>query len=284
MTNQIQKTSLSQIAGVEHVLLTGDLARLSSADRLRYYGQVCESVGLNPLTQPFEYLKLNGKTILYARKAATEQLRQIHNISLTIVHREVIAGCQTVTARATTPNGRTDESIGCVPLYNPNTGEELVGEALCNAIMKAETKAKRRVTLAICGLAMLDETEADTIKGAEHVVMGELEDPRPSAPVIQLPSAREPENQGAPVHRMIEVTMRRGTKSQVGQVTEEMFQKQLNACMTEPQLIDWAVRVLRTTLPDFTKRELRTMLKRHATRLQLDHNQITARAKQIVEK
>jgi hypothetical protein len=33
-------------------------------------------------------------------------------------------------------------------------------------MMKAETKAKRRVTLSICGLGMLDETEVADIPGA----------------------------------------------------------------------------------------------------------------------
>jgi hypothetical protein len=37
---------------------------------------------------------------------------------------------------------------------------------LANALMKAETKSKRRVTLSICGLGFLDETEADSIPGA----------------------------------------------------------------------------------------------------------------------
>lgn len=31
--------------------------------------------------------------------------------------------------------------------------------------MKAVTKSKRRVTLSICGLGMLDESEADSIRG-----------------------------------------------------------------------------------------------------------------------
>jgi hypothetical protein len=62
-----------------------------------------------------------------------------------------------VTARATTPDGRTDESIGAVPILN------LKGENLANALMKGETKAKRRVTLAICGLAMLDESELEGV-------------------------------------------------------------------------------------------------------------------------
>jgi hypothetical protein len=39
----------------------------------------------------------------------------------------------------------------------------LKGEALANALMKAETKAKRRATLSICGLGFLDETEIEDI-------------------------------------------------------------------------------------------------------------------------
>ena len=35
--------------------------------------------------------------------------------------------------------------------------------------MKAVTKAKRRVTLSICGLGMLDETEVESIPGAKAV-------------------------------------------------------------------------------------------------------------------
>jgi len=39
----------------------------------------------------------------------------------------------------------------------------LKGLDLANAFLKCETKAKRRVTLSICGLNMLDETEVDDI-------------------------------------------------------------------------------------------------------------------------
>ena len=38
---------------------------------------------------------------------------------------------------------------------------------LVNAKLKAITKAKRRVTLSICGLGFLDETEIDTIPSAQ---------------------------------------------------------------------------------------------------------------------
>lgn len=146
---------------VERVLLHGDLAKLTPTQKVSYYRAVCESVGLNPLTQPFQYLVLSGREVLYARREATEQLRQIHQVSIVIAARELVEGMYVVTARATLPTGRTDENIGVVPLG------DLKGEARANAMMKAETKSKRRVTLAICGLGMLDESEvADLPPGA----------------------------------------------------------------------------------------------------------------------
>ncbi len=142
---------------IERVLIGGDISQLKAEERISYYKMVCDSVGLNPLTKPFEYLTLNGKLMLYARKDCTDQLRSIHKISIQIVARETVNDCYVVTARATKPDGRTDESIGAVSISNAK------GDALCNAIMKAETKAKRRVTLSMCGLGMLDETEIETI-------------------------------------------------------------------------------------------------------------------------
>jgi hypothetical protein len=41
------------------------------------------------------------------------------------------------------------------------------GDLRANTIMKAVTKAKRRVTLSISGLGFLDETEVETIPGAK---------------------------------------------------------------------------------------------------------------------
>ncbi len=145
---------------IERVLLTGDLSKLTPEQRLSYYNRVCESLDLNPLTKPFSYLQLSGKTVLYANKDCTEQLRSKRIVSVRIVAREVVEGCYVVTAQAALPSGRVDESIGAVPIEN------LKGEMRSNAMMKCETKAKRRVTLSICGLGMLDESEVDSIPGA----------------------------------------------------------------------------------------------------------------------
>ena len=68
---------------LERVVVGGDLSKLSAEERMTYYRDVCESVGLNPLTRPFEYITLNGKLTLYARKDCTDQLRAIHGVSVT---------------------------------------------------------------------------------------------------------------------------------------------------------------------------------------------------------
>lgn len=154
---------------LEKLVVQGDLSRLTAAQRLSYYQELCESVGLNPLSRPFEYLQLSGKLVLYARKDATDQLRRRDNVSIAIVSRDRVEDVYVVVARAVRPDGRADESIGAVPLVDPRSGKPLTGEALANALMKAEAKAKRRVTLSICGLGMLDETEVGSVPDARPV-------------------------------------------------------------------------------------------------------------------
>ena len=145
---------------IEQVLVAGDLAKLTGDQRLAYYQRLCETLGLNPLTQPFQYLQLSGKLVLYATKSCTDQLRQLHGVSITSVTSAQVGDVYVVTAAATDRQGRTDCSKGAVSIGG------LKGDALANGLMKAETKSKRRVTLSLCGLGMLDESEVETIPGA----------------------------------------------------------------------------------------------------------------------
>jgi predicted transcriptional regulator len=144
----------------ESLALRGDLSGLSPQEKASYYASLCQRLGLDPATQPFIPLKLNGKEILYASKGATDQLARIHNINRQIIGEQELRGAYIVTVEATLPNGRKEQTKGAVAL------NDLKGEAFCNAIMKAETKAKRRATLSILGLGMLDETEVETIPQA----------------------------------------------------------------------------------------------------------------------
>jgi hypothetical protein len=174
---------------IEKVLMEGDLSGLTSEQRVEYYNATCNSLGLNPLTRPFEYVVLNDKLTLYPRKDCTEQLRKINHISINIIERRVENGVYLVIAEATTPDGRRDEASGAVAIekeggdwkksssnknYFQGNGQwsQIRGEALANLYMKAETKAKRRVTLSICGLGMTDESELESIPGVQVVEDG----------------------------------------------------------------------------------------------------------------
>ncbi|MCL2451133.1 MAG: hypothetical protein FWD17_19475, partial [Polyangiaceae bacterium] len=114
---------------------------------------------------PFAYIVLNDKLTLYARKDATDQLRSRNQISVEVVSKETTDDLFVVVARARTPDGRVDEDMGAVDVKG------LTGEKRGNALMKAMTKAKRRVTLSICGLGMADESDVETIPDAKPVTV-----------------------------------------------------------------------------------------------------------------
>lgn len=144
---------------LEKVVVGGDLSKLTAEERMRYYAAVCQSVGLNPMTQPFQYLYLQNKMTLYARKEATEQLREIHGVDVTRLDKDRIDDgddvIYIVTAYGKNAKGRSDSATGALSIGG------LHGQAKADAIMKCETKAKRRLTLSLCGLGVLDESEIE---------------------------------------------------------------------------------------------------------------------------
>lgn len=156
VTQSEAKLEQAQNAALNY-LLHGDISQMNPQQQQEFCAGLCRSLGLNPLTRPFEFIRLNGKLQPYAKKDATDQLRKIYHVSIEITQQDVSNGICTVTAKATLPNGRSDSDTGAVSVGN------LKGDALCNAIMKTVTKAKRRVTLSICGLGVLDESEIETI-------------------------------------------------------------------------------------------------------------------------
>jgi hypothetical protein len=145
---------------VANLIINGDLSQMTKDQKAEYIVKVCHSLGLNPLTEPLKILKLQGKQKLYATKDASEQLRQIHQVSITGLEKQFNNDLYIVTASASDKYGKQDRSTGAISVGG------LKGDDLANALMKAETKAKRRVTLSICGLGMIDETEAQDIPGA----------------------------------------------------------------------------------------------------------------------
>lgn len=162
MTTAIAHTNGASIsaATMEAVVVGGDLAKLTPPQRLEWYRNRCEAAGLDPRTQPFQYITLQGKLTLYATKAATDQLIASRSLSVQIVNRGMVGDLYEVVVRVTFPDGHHVEDMAALPISG------LRGDALANATMKCVTKAKRRTVLSACGLGMMDESEAETIPGA----------------------------------------------------------------------------------------------------------------------
>ena len=177
--NQENQNQNQQASIANQLILQGDLSKLSAGDKVRYYNGYCERMGLDPYTKPFDLLRLNGKEVLYCTRSGTQQLNKLHKVSHLITSRDtnVDAGVYIVTSKASLPDGRCTESLGAVNIQG------LKGEAYANAIMKAETKAKRRATLDLLGLGVLDESEADSIPNASKVAMSAMVEALPEMEV-----------------------------------------------------------------------------------------------------
>lgn len=154
---------IEQGVGAVHRMAAGgkDTAAMSPKEKEAVLAGICHALGLNPLFSPVQFLTLNGKQVLYATRGATDQLAAKHRLN-----REIIDGPKMLDlggvkigycrVRVTHPDGRTEESTATLPWGDP-----------ANILMKLETKGKRRGTLSILGLGILDESELETIPGVE---------------------------------------------------------------------------------------------------------------------
>jgi len=145
------------------------ISGLNSEQKVTYYRIFCENVGLNPAMTPFNFIKLNGRETLYCGRSGVQQLCQKYGVSHRIISREIVKDIVYAVSCRAELKGRQTESIGAVPLTDAK-GNMMTGDALSNAMMKAETKAKRRSTLDLLGLGMLDESEIDSIPGTKEPV------------------------------------------------------------------------------------------------------------------
>ncbi len=159
------------------LITKGNLAMLSEQNRIDYYYMMCDRYGLDPLSKPFDYITTktkDGEVIsLYPNTRAAAQMRANQGISVEISGRQLIGeDVYMVTAKAIRRDGTFEECAGCVPIY-PN----MAPQAKANAYMKAETAARRRATIAACGMA---DSEGDVTPA--EIKDGALE---PSAEVLE---------------------------------------------------------------------------------------------------
>jgi hypothetical protein len=174
----VQEKTAAQLAvdhakdAISSLVLKGDTSKLTNEEKVQYYNAVCQSLGLNPSTRPFEFLNFQatedkiengkvikegkgGKEVLYPNKNCAEQLRMLRGVSLSGAKFTFESNKQVIIAEVTakTRDGREDTDFGIVD----RTSGKDKWLSLGDAMMKATTKAKRRVTFSILGLGFFDE-------------------------------------------------------------------------------------------------------------------------------
>lgn len=169
--SNITTVNEKNMLAVESALVRNDISKLSTQERIAYLHSLCASVGLNPMTKPFAFITLQGKETVYAQKDCAEQLRKIHGVSIQIISKGIVGDYYEVHIKARDRSGKEDEDFASIPLNGAK------GSDFSNLTMKAVTKAKRRVTLSICGLGILDESELDTIAAVTPGSNPQIENP-----------------------------------------------------------------------------------------------------------
>lgn len=148
--------------GLERFLVDNDASQLAGNAQTRalYYLEMCRRYEVDPFTQPFDWIPgADGKGLtLYPNKEFAAQRRKKSGISCVVVASGVMGPANGqpgpevyyVRMKGITTDGREDEEIGVVP-FTDAMGRPIDPMSKANAMKRAYTQAKRRVTLSLEG-------------------------------------------------------------------------------------------------------------------------------------
>lgn len=147
------------MAKKKFIPLTG-LGDLTEAQREEYKINACEYFDLPPELNLLEFIWMDSgdgsRTLaLYARKGATDMLRSSRGICVDTMKETIGADFIMFTATGHDKTGRVDVAVGAADTKGRS------GKYLTNAIMTAQTRASRRLTLQFVGGGLLDESEVE---------------------------------------------------------------------------------------------------------------------------
>jgi len=238
-----ESLAVSVSQAIENTLIIGDLKSLTSEQRVEYAKAFAKSLGINILTRPFDYIlfrEFDGgpeRLELYLNAKGAAQLRKIHRISTVpgTLKQEFLNDHCITRVDVRDGWGGTDTATGSVTLWKIKNGQriDLAGREWDNAIMKCETKAKRRATLSICGLAMLDESQLDTMQ----IIGGVTQEGRIYRFQDQEPSATPQLDENAVHAYPPDSEKGRMAEAQLAKVEEEdrKYQESLKARPSQPE-------------------------------------------------
>lgn len=182
-----------------------DLERLDADQKTRYYSDACEFLGIPAHLNLLAFIFMNvGDTgrheVLYAKKGATDFIRDsrgITTVSLEPIKDFVAGQVCFIAAGLQESTKRKEFAVGAASI------EGLTGKALSDAIMTAQTRATRRMTLQFVGGGILDESELpeglvttplasvnpEAIRALDAITTQPVVHPNQSSPVLEPPSS-----------------------------------------------------------------------------------------------
>lgn len=174
MTELIEKKDEQLSAAVRAYLRTGDLSMLPDQEKDKVLLKMCEHYSLDPVLRPFILIKLNGKEVWYPTKAATDQVAAKFNLTREVIEikENIERGIIECRVKITQENSaRVETCVAAVSIIEFGRDQSgkveqrpMRGEAYANALMKVETKAKRRATLGWLGIADMQDPGEETVE------------------------------------------------------------------------------------------------------------------------
>lgn len=222
-------------------VLDGDLSSVPRDKRAAIYVALCSYIGVDPIERPFLIFKDKKREVLYAARSCTSALCRSRGISreLLSVATETLAGHEIIVAKARATivsTGRHDEATGAVPvLVEDREWDERARKMVSlgwrkpnpdeasNAVMKAETKAKRRAVLDLVGLGIPDESEVATIRDARTATLDLATGNIIEAETVEQPQRRPSASKPSPAKPAPsdEVARIKADLAKIGHVTGE---------------------------------------------------------------
>jgi len=164
-----------------------DLESLTEEQKQEYVRNVCAHIGVPPELNLVMLTYLDEqdgprRLVAYAKRGATEIIRNTRGINVTNMTHEKVGDSIVFTVTGKDDKGRQEMSVGSKWIGG------LLGRELDDAIMTAQTRATRRMTLQFVGAGILDESEVNPqrvveLKNAMAIPVA----PLPVAAPVNLP-------------------------------------------------------------------------------------------------
>jgi hypothetical protein len=152
-----------ETAAVKEYFRSGNVAAMTDDERDYVRVKLCQKYDLDPILRPFDLISFNGGMKFYMTASATNQLANAKSLTREVLLLEVnaeqmLARC---TVKVSDTNGRAETANAFIAVSkflaptkeNPVPRKVLMdGEDLANALLKLETKAKRRATMSFFGV------------------------------------------------------------------------------------------------------------------------------------